>query len=86
MYYFAGAVLAETRRRQGMRSNGFLSSHHEPLRSAVKNSHEWLCCLGQGAVAPNVAAAFQARVARDIAPFNPAGFCDPNKNNMYPFV
>ena len=29
---------------------------------------------------------FQRRTARDIAGFNPAGLCDPAKNNLYPFV
>jgi FADH2 O2-dependent halogenase len=89
MYYFAGAIQSETRRRQGAAGpdEGFLFSHHAPFHAAVCRSHELLLRL---ASAPSLtrreAAAFEDQVARDIAPYNVAGLCDPARRNLYPFV
>ncbi len=88
MYYFAGAVEAETRRRTGKSGGdgGFLFSQHPPFRQAVRESHDLLCALGRSAYPSGLALEFHQRVAQAIAPFNPAGFCDLTKGNMYPFV
>jgi len=83
MYYFAGAVQSETCFRNGAAQTGFLFSDFEPFRSAVKRSYNALMRGDAGACFP---AELFARVASDIARFNPAGFCDAQKNNMYPFV
>ena len=83
MYYFAGAVESETRFRGGAAQSGFLFSDFEPFRSAVKRSYD---ALVRGDASARFAAELFAQVASDIAGFNPAGFCDVQKNNMYPFV
>lgn len=89
MYYFAGAVQSEMRRRVGSYDDAdrFLFSHHPPLRAAVKRGHDALVHLPNDAHAVHdFAAQLQQQVVQNIAAFNPAGFCDPAKNNMYPFV
>jgi FADH2 O2-dependent halogenase len=89
MYYFAGAIASEMRRRKGIAepADGFLYSHDTPFRSALFRGYETLRAL---AAAPSCSRckvdAFQRQVARDIAPYNLAGLCDPAKRNMYPFV
>jgi FADH2 O2-dependent halogenase len=87
MYYFAGAVESETRFRGGAEQRGFLFSDFEPFRSAVKRSHDAIVRRGAaGGVSEGFAADLFAQVAADIAAFNPTGFCDAKKHNMYPFV
>jgi FADH2 O2-dependent halogenase len=84
MYYFAGAVQAETLRRTGSSSNeGFLYSGHPPFRAAVAECHDRLLRAGNSA---GLATELYERVSWDIAGFNRAGFCDRAKHNMYPFV
>jgi FADH2 O2-dependent halogenase len=83
MYYFAAAVESETRFRNGAAQSGFLFSDFEPFRSAVNHSYN---ALVRGDASARPAAELFAQVANDIARFNPAGFCDARKNNMYPFV
>jgi FADH2 O2-dependent halogenase len=81
MYYFAGAVAAEERRRQGRADaeEEFLSSHIPEFRVAVERAYRALCDLRVDV------AAFQRQVAADIAPWNTVGLCDPRKRNMYPY-
>jgi FADH2 O2-dependent halogenase len=89
MYYFAGAVQSEMRRRNGTYrpDDEFLYSHDLAFRAAVRASHDYLADLRNDlAPAAQLAEAFQQRVARDIAAINLGGFCDPEKKNMYPFV
>jgi FADH2 O2-dependent halogenase len=88
MYYFAGAIHSEGRRRQGAAgaSEEFLFSHDPAFRAAVYRRYECLLELARGDVSEGDAAEFQRRVAEDIAPYNVAGLCDPGKRNMYPFV
>jgi FADH2 O2-dependent halogenase len=89
MYYFAGAIQSETRRRQGIATpeDGFLFSHHTLFRTAVYRGHELLRELtAAGSDAAGQAELFHQRVAQDIAPYNVAGLCAPEKHNMYPFV
>ncbi len=87
MYYFAGAIQSETRRRQRLTvpEEGFLFSHHPGFQAAVCASHETLLQL---AASPQFeqTQTFAEQVARDIAAYNPAGLCDLSKRNMYPFV
>ena len=87
MYYFAGAIHSEGRRRRGEAGPGdeFLFSHDPAFRAALWRAHADLGRLvrepdGRGE------AEFRRQTARDIAGFNPAGLCDPAKNNLYPFV
>jgi len=89
MYYFVGAIQSESRRRQSIADHqeGFLFSHHPPFHAAVCRGHEDILALA--AMRPHghsEATGFQRQVARDVAAYNPAGLCDPNKKNMYPFV
>lgn len=87
MYYFAGAIHAEGRRRCGEAGLGdeFLFSHDPAFRAALWRAHSELCRLCREPD-PQGEAAFHRRAARDIAGFNPAGLCDPAKRNLYPFV
>jgi FADH2 O2-dependent halogenase len=89
MYYFAGAIQAETRRRQGLAGpdDEFLFSHHPPFRQAVFQAHkEVVRMTGDRPVNTEEVAQFAREVAANIAAYNPAGLCDPGKRNMYPFV
>src|SRR5439155_24533585 len=62
MYYFAGAIRSEERRRQGVSGerDEFLFSHHPPFREAVAAGHEQLL---QEAVSRQE---YERRVSRDI--------------------
>jgi FADH2 O2-dependent halogenase len=81
MYYFAAAVTAEERRRQGkaQETDEFLSSHIPELRAAIERAYY---AVGDRTID---AATFQRQVAADIAPWNTVGLCDPKKRNMYPY-
>jgi FADH2 O2-dependent halogenase len=81
MYYFAGAIHTEERRQKGLAEerDEFLFSHHPPFREAFLRGYERL-------LAAPPAAEYERQVARDIAPYNTAGLCDPAKNNMYPYA
>ncbi len=86
MYYFAGAIQSEMQIRNGSGAveTGFLFSEHAPFLAAVKRSYDALVQLALRSFAPSaVAADFHRQVAADIAPYNPVGFCDPAKRNMY---
>jgi FADH2 O2-dependent halogenase len=87
MYYFAGAIHSEERRRDGRAGEGdeFLFSHHPPFRAAFERGYERLLEL-TGAGASGGAEEYERQVARDIAPYNTAGLCDPAKHGMYPYV
>ena len=87
MFYFAGAIHSEGRRRRGEAGPGdeFLFSHDPAFRAALWRAHAELVQLCREPVGRGEAA-FQRRTARDIAGFNPAGLCDPRKHNLYPFV
>jgi FADH2 O2-dependent halogenase len=86
MYYFAGAIYSEERRRDGVAGEReeFLFSHHPPFREAFVSGYQRL--LEAAGAGPSAAREYERRVARDIAPYNTAGLCDPSKNNMYPYA
>jgi tetracycline 7-halogenase / FADH2 O2-dependent halogenase len=86
MYYFAGAIQSEMHIRSGAAGadTGFLFSEHEPFRAAVKRSYDALIQSEPGSLAATkLKADFHRQVASDIASYNPVGFCDPAKRNMY---
>jgi FADH2 O2-dependent halogenase len=87
MYYFAGAIHSEERRRDGLagEADEFLFSHHAPFREAFERGYERLLELTRTA-GPREGIELAQQVAREIAPYNTAGLCDPGKNNMYPYV
>ncbi len=87
MYYFAGAIHSEGRRRRGEAGPGdeFLFSHDPTFRAALWRAHAELVRLCQEPDKRGEAD-FRRQTARDIADCNPAGLCDPAKNNLYPFV
>ncbi|HEY1859259.1 MAG TPA: FAD-dependent oxidoreductase [Gemmataceae bacterium] len=87
MYYFAGAIHSEERRRAGLAGerDEFLFSHHPPFREAFRRGYERLLEAVKP-VSGISAAEYERQVARDIAPYNTAGLCDPGKRNMYPFA
>jgi FADH2 O2-dependent halogenase len=83
MYYFAAAILSETRRRAGEAGpwDGFLSRDWGRLHASVRRTHDELRHWPEAA-----AVDLYRRVADDIADFNFAGLCDSAKKNHYPFV
>lgn len=85
MYYFAGAITAEERRKQGQASEDeeFLHSHDPAFRAAVERGCRAVVELARQA-APDVVA-FRDFVAREIAPWNTVGLCDVAKRNLYPY-
>jgi FADH2 O2-dependent halogenase len=88
MYYFAGAIASEERRRQG-RAGGderFLSSHLHWFRESVEKAAERVFEIAEGRE-PDAkqVEAFARQVAEDIAPINTVGLCDPGKRNLYPY-
>ncbi len=89
MYYFAGAITCESRRRTGAAAldDGFFLTHDPTFRSILRQAYEVILSLPPSyPVPPHIAKAFHRQVARDIAPFNTAGLADPAKANMYPFA
>jgi FADH2 O2-dependent halogenase len=88
MFYFAGATVAEQRRRLGLRTaeEAFLGAHDPAFRAAVGEVHRRILQddLGFGAAADPLAS-FAECVRQQLAPFNIVGLCDPRKHNMYEF-
>jgi FADH2 O2-dependent halogenase len=80
MNYFAAAIHCEKRRRAGEAGpeGGFLLADSAAVRSSVRRHY---AMLGRSS-----AEELRCEVARDLAPINVAGLCDPGKRNMYPFV
>ena len=87
MYYFAGAIYSEERRRRGeARSDDeFLFSHDPEFRAALWRAHAELVRLAREPGARGEAE-FARQTARDIAGINTTGLCDPAKQNLYPYV
>jgi len=88
MYYFAGAIAAEHRRRDGSATENeeFLSSHIPVFRERVLSAYEELQRLACAGTPTNAEVrAFERRAAHDIAPWNVVGLGDPAKMNMYPY-
>jgi FADH2 O2-dependent halogenase len=88
MYYFAGAIAAEERRRQGRAGprEEFLSSHLPDFRTSVIDAGRRLAeMVERGEPSATDIAAFEEQVARDIEPINTTGLCDPAKKNLYPY-
>jgi FADH2 O2-dependent halogenase len=88
MYYFAGAIFSEERRRAGKASptDEFLYSHDPGFRAAFDNGYERLLPLCEGPTSGGAANEYLLRVRQGIVPYNTAGLCDPVKKNMYPYV
>lgn len=87
MYYFAGAIYSEERRRNGTAEDGdgFLHSHDVAFRGRVLGAYRDLVGMTGGSVDSDVVEAFASRVATDIEPWNTTGLCDPGRRNMYPY-
>ena len=87
MYYFAGAIYSEERRRNGTAEDGdgFLHSHDVAFRGRVLGAYRDLVGMTGGSVDSDVVEAFASRVATDIKPWNTTGLCDPGRRNMYPY-
>ncbi len=89
MYYFAGAIYSEERRRNGTagEDDGFLHSHDRSFRRLVLAAYRDLLEVTSGpegqSVDANVVDAFTKRVASDIEPWNTTGLCHPARENMY---
>jgi FADH2 O2-dependent halogenase len=88
MYYFAGAITSEERRRAGLAGarDEFLYSHEPAFRAAFFRGYDRLLELTAAGASPTAVAEYQRQVARDIAPYNTAGLCDPAKKGMYPYL
>ncbi len=85
MYYFAGAISAEERRKQGKAGpdEEFLSSHISEFRSGFERGYRALLDLCRQE-SPD-SAGFTRQVSADIAPWNTVGLCDVGKRNLYPY-
>jgi FADH2 O2-dependent halogenase len=88
MYYFAGAIRAEERRRAGLADehDEFLSSNESGFRRGVENGYQRLRELALAPYCERSSQEFERSVACDIESYNSAGLCDPAKRNMYPFT
>ncbi len=89
MYYFAGAISSEVRRERGEArpEDGFLMAHDQRFVELVQAAHADLVeLMREGVPDPADVEAFAERVRADIEPYNPAGLCDPEKLNLYPYV
>ncbi|MFM8217758.1 MAG: hypothetical protein ACKOJF_02420, partial [Planctomycetaceae bacterium] len=90
MIYFAAAVYSEDLRRRGQ--SGVFDSH----LLAGNDAYRQVVNAGLNALERQLARsgpadtaeleAFRAEVAGLIAPFNLAGFCDPARQHMYPYI
>lgn len=80
MNYFAAAIHCEERRRQGKAGTGagFLFADSSWFRAAVRRHYAML----DHATVDEL----RRQVARDLAPINTVGLCDPAKRNLYPFA
>ena len=80
MLYFAGAIAAEERARQGRAGpeEEFLSSHIPEYRATVERLHEAI-------TGPMGDEEFEEAVRRGIEPWNTAGLADPAKRGLYPW-
>ena len=88
MFYFAGAIESEERRR-GKRpgsAEGFLLAHEVAFRERVTRRYAELLALLAGPADSTAEAHFVAGVADDIAPWNSAGLCDAGRCNLYPYI
>ena len=85
MYYFAGAIAAEERRKQGRAApdEEFLSSHLAEFRAGFERGYRTLLELCRQET-PDVEG-FTRQVAADITPWNTVGLCEAGKQNMYPY-
>ena len=89
MYYFAGAISSEHRRRDGSHNvaDGFLMAHDPAFRAAVRSGYDELCDLVSRANCGGARAfEYPSRVAESITTYNQVGLCDPDKHNMYAYV
>ncbi|MBS0263059.1 MAG: hypothetical protein JSS02_14035, partial [Planctomycetes bacterium] len=88
MFYFAGAHNSEDLRRRGVARPGqaFLLADHQEFRAAVDRCYDELLRITARPAQSAEIVGFQQLVAREIAPFNIAGLCDPSRKNMYPFI
>jgi hypothetical protein len=86
MYYFAGAIHSEERRRAGLAGerDEFLFSHDPTFREAFVHGYDRLVETSKLASRTS-AVEYERQVARAIASINTAGLCDPAKHNMYPY-
>jgi FADH2 O2-dependent halogenase len=87
MYYFAGAIHSEERRRQGLNGeeDGFLFSRNDSFRSAVAEGYKRLRDLTSQTFSPPSREDFMRQVGQAIEPWNSTGLCDVSKRNMYPY-
>ncbi|MFQ5493897.1 MAG: NAD(P)/FAD-dependent oxidoreductase [Phycisphaerae bacterium] len=88
MLYFAAATFSEHRRRAGEHrlEDGFLCGGDAAFRQIVERAYEMIATCSGDEPHNDDTAAFTARMAELIAPYNVAGLCDAGKRNMYPFM
>lgn len=92
MIYFAGAVYSEDQRRQGRTGvfDAHLLAEHAGFRDALREGLAGLRRREEaglaGGIGPGDCESYRAEVADLIAPFNLAGFCQPERAHMYPYI
>lgn len=89
MAYFAGAIFSEVKRRQGK------ADIHSPILQANDPRYVRIVneCLTEAqrliSITPlshESVEAYRKFVKTQIGPYNLAGLCDPQRNNMYPYL
>lgn len=89
MLYFAAATVSEQRRRQagGATAGGFVLASEAAFASRVLLCHRELeKLMSQSEISADQIATFEKLIASEIAPYNIAGLCDPERQNQYPFT
>ncbi|MFQ5704727.1 MAG: NAD(P)/FAD-dependent oxidoreductase [Gemmatimonadales bacterium] len=89
MYYFAGAIASEHRRRDGTHrmEDGFLMAHDDDFRAAVDDGYNTARnILASKPVKPADVRKLEQKITLAIDPFNHAGLCDQEKHKMYPWA
>lgn len=88
MYYFAGAIASEHRRRDGKHrvGDGFLMAHDDDFRAAVDDGYDTVRkMVASKPVEPADVLALERTIVSAISEFNHAGLCDREKHKMYPW-
>jgi FADH2 O2-dependent halogenase len=81
MTYFAAATTYERRRLHDGIRNGFLCADDEAFSATIETL--WQRLPRAASVSDREVRDYEDEVARQLAPYNTAGLCDPSVRNMY---
>lgn len=89
MAYFAGAIYSEDQRRKGHTGphDAFLMADRPEYRAVIDTcERELRRLLAQDRISEAQSEEYRGFVARQIAPYNLAGLCEPERRNLYPYL